>query len=94
VVLMTKAMALDHARENIRINAVCPGDCETPMMEEDARVRGMEREEAWRRWAEDIPLGRMGTAQDVAHLVVFLASERASFITGAAIPIDGGNTAR
>lgn len=94
VVLMTRAMALDHARENIRINAVCPGDCETPMMEDEARQRGVDPELARQQCAEALPLGRNGTAEDVAHLVAFLASDKATFMTGAAIPIDGGNTAR
>jgi 2,3-dihydro-2,3-dihydroxybenzoate dehydrogenase len=94
VVLMTKALALDHAREGIRVNAVCPSECDTPMLEGEFRARGIDLEEGRRQAAEAIPLGRIGTPEEVAKLVAYLASEEAGFITGAAVPIDGGTTAR
>lgn len=93
VVLLTKAMALDHAREGIRVNAVCPGDCDTPMLDIEAAQRGVDPAESRRKAAEAIPLGRIGRPEEVAKLVAYLASEAAAYITGAAIPIDGGNTA-
>lgn len=93
VVLMTKAMALDHAREGIRVNAVCPGDCDTPMLDTEAAQRGVDPAESRREAAEAVPLGRIGRPEEVAKLVAYLASEAAAFITGAAIPIDGGSTA-
>lgn len=93
VVLMTKAMALDHARESIRVNAVCPGDCDTPMLDTEAAQRGVDPAESRREAAEAVPVGRIGRPEEVAKLVAYLASDDAAFITGAAIPIDGGNTA-
>lgn len=93
VVLMTKAMALDHAREGIRVNAICPGDVETPMLYAEGATRGLDREQALREADAASPTGRVTTPQEVAALVTYLASDAAAQITGAAIPIDGGNTA-
>ncbi len=93
VVLMTKAMALDHARDNIRINVLCPTDTDTPMMDNDYIARGMDLDEGKARSAAGIPIGRMATAIDVAEAACFLASDAASFITGVSLPIDGGATA-
>ncbi len=93
IVLMTKAMALDHAHEGIRVNAICPGDVETPMLYAEGAVRGLDSVEAVREADRASPTGRVTTPSEVAALVTFLASDAASQITGAAIPIDGGNTA-
>lgn len=93
LVLLTKGMALDHAREGIRINAVCPGDVDTPMLVNAAVSEGLSHEESLRRYGSDSPSGRVTTAEEVASLVVYLASPAAAQITGAAIPMDGGNTA-
>jgi NAD(P)-dependent dehydrogenase (short-subunit alcohol dehydrogenase family) len=90
---MTKAMALDHAHEGIRINAICPGDVETPMLYAEGAARGLGPDQALREAARASPTGKVTSAADVAALVVFLASDAASQITGAALPIDGGNTA-
>jgi NAD(P)-dependent dehydrogenase (short-subunit alcohol dehydrogenase family) len=92
VVLMTKAMAIDHGPQGIRVNAVCPGDTDTPMEHADAERKGW----SWDRyveWASERPLGRMGDPEEVARAIVFLASDESSFITGAAIPVDGGGVA-
>ena len=92
VVLLTKAMAIDHGPQGIRVNAVCPGDTETPMEYADAERKGW----TWERyveWASDRPLGRMGAPEEVAKAILFLASDESSFITGAAIPVDGGGIA-
>lgn len=93
VVMMTRAMALDHAHEGIRINAICPGDVDTPMLYAEAAARGIGAQEALQEAARLSPTGRVTSADEVAALVVFLASDVAAQINGAAIPIDGGNTA-
>jgi NAD(P)-dependent dehydrogenase (short-subunit alcohol dehydrogenase family) len=92
VVLMTKAMAIDHGPQGIRVNCVCPGDVETPMLPADAKMRGL-------KWEDYIagcagrPLGRVGTVEEIAKAVLFLASDDSSFMTGAALVVDGGGTA-
>lgn len=92
VVLMTKAMAIDHGREGIRINCICPGDVETPMLPADAKMRGLKWEEYIAGCAQR-PLGRIGTVDEIAKAVLFLASDDSSFMTGAALVVDGGGTA-
>ena len=92
VVLMTKAMAIDHGKQGIRVNCICPGDVETPMLPADAKMRGM-------KWADYIagcanrPMGRVGTVDEIAKTVLFLASDDSSFMTGAVLVVDGGGTA-
>ncbi len=93
VVQLTRAMALDHARDNIRVNAVCPGDTDTPMLHAEAAQKGMDPDVSRRQAAEQSPTGRLTTPQEVAALVAFLACDAARQITGAAIPIDAGHTA-
>lgn len=92
LIAMTKAMAIDHGREGIRINSVCTGDTVTPMEYADARNQGMTWED-YVAGASDRPLGRMGEPIEIARSVLFLASEEASFITGAVLPVDGGGVA-
>jgi NAD(P)-dependent dehydrogenase (short-subunit alcohol dehydrogenase family) len=92
VTVMTKAMAIDHGPQGIRVNAICPGDTMTPMEEADAERRGMGWEE-YVRWASDRPLRRMGEAEEIANAALFLACDESSFVTGAALPVDGGGVA-
>lgn len=92
VVNLTRSMALDHAKENIRVNCICPGSVETDMIHNAWRAYG-DMAEAERVWAAKHPLGRIASPDEVAYVVLFLASQDAGFITGAAIPIDGGITA-
>ena len=92
VTMLTKAMALDHAHENIRVNCICPSIVETEL------VKGVfdqsEQGQALRKArVATIPLGRIGQPADVAEMAVFLASEESSWLTGTAIPLDGGVTA-
>ena len=92
VVLLTKAMAIDHGPQGIRVNCVCPGDVDTPMLPEDARRRGMKWED-YLATASDRPMGRIGKPEEIAAAVLFLASDEAQFITGAVLAVDGGGTA-
>jgi NAD(P)-dependent dehydrogenase (short-subunit alcohol dehydrogenase family) len=93
MVLLAKAMAIDHGPQGIRVNAVCPGDTETPMEHVDAERQGM-RWEDYVAWAtEGRPIARMGRPEEVARAVLFLASDESSFVTGAALPVDGGGVA-
>jgi NAD(P)-dependent dehydrogenase (short-subunit alcohol dehydrogenase family) len=92
VTMLTKAMAIDHAHEHVRVNCICPSIVETELVQ--GLFRESERGEALRKQRiAGIPLGRMGRPEDVAELAVFLASEESSWLTGAAIPLDGGLTA-
>jgi NAD(P)-dependent dehydrogenase (short-subunit alcohol dehydrogenase family) len=89
---LTRAMAIDHGKSNIRVNCVCPGDVDTPMLRSECAQLG-EDVQAFMRDAANRPLGRLGTAEDVANAVLFLVSPMASWITGAALVVDGGGLA-
>ncbi len=93
LVLMTRAMAVDHAAEGIRVNAVCPGDVETPMLYRSGATRGADAKRALQEANADSRSLRVTTPEEVAAVVSFLASEEARQINGAAIPIDGGGLA-
>ena len=89
---MTRAMALDHAAENIRINVVCPASIDTPMLRwaADLFKGDNNQEHVLEGWGRMHPIGRLGKPEEVAELVAFLASDRASFMTGTEVKIDGG----
>jgi NAD(P)-dependent dehydrogenase (short-subunit alcohol dehydrogenase family) len=89
VVGLTKTAALEYARQNIRVNAVCPGAIDTPMM---GRLTGHRAERAAKMAASE-PVGRMGQPSEIAEVVVWLCSPAASFVTGLAMAADGGITA-
>jgi len=94
--LMTKAMALDHARDNIRVNAVCPGDTFVDRWLEKGYFESSDPvtiEEAMRESSAYIPMGRFGRPEEIASAVLFLASDDSSFVTGHLLLVDGGNTA-
>jgi meso-butanediol dehydrogenase/(S,S)-butanediol dehydrogenase/diacetyl reductase len=93
IVTMTASLAIDHAQDNIRINAVCPGAIDTGLLDDyiaeaDDRVAMTKRIEA------NHPMGRIGRPEEVASVIAFLASDDASFMTGLAIPVDGGRSVR
>jgi NAD(P)-dependent dehydrogenase (short-subunit alcohol dehydrogenase family) len=92
VVLLTKAMAIDHGRQGIRVNCICPGDVDTPMLPEDARMRGLKWED-YLAGCANRPMGRIGRVEEIAKAVLFLASDDSSFVTGAALVVDGGGLA-
>ncbi len=83
MVRLTEAMAEDHARQNIRVNCICPGPNRTPMVDTST-------EEKLARYADRVPLGRIGEPDDVARAALYLASDAASHVTAAILPVDGG----
>lgn len=89
---LTRALALDHAADGIRVNSISPGSIATPMLEAGARIFSPDQpvQDVFKRFGEAHPLGRIGTPEEVAELAAFLASDRASFCTGGDYVIDGG----
>ncbi len=95
VVLLTKSVALEVARDHIRVNAICPGDTYVERWHTDERHTGvLSFEEELHAMGNDLPIGRVGTVEEIARSVLFLASDESSFMTGATLIVDGGNTAR
>ncbi len=92
LIVMAKAMAIDHGKQGIRVNCVCPGDVLTPMLHDDAKKRGLTWAE-YEKGAADRPLGRIGTVDEIADAVLFLASDESSFVTGESLVVDGGGVA-
>ena len=92
VTMLTRAMALDHAHENIRVNCICPSLVETEIARQ-LFANAPNPEEARRQRVGMIPMGRAGTPQEIAHLAAYLASDESTWVTGVALPIDGGQAA-
>jgi len=90
LIQLTRSMALDHADDDVRVNAICPGGVDTPMLAVRAEEEDKDVDDFLAELAEGSPNGRIATPEDIAGLVLFLASDAASHITGTAIPIDGG----
>ena len=93
VVQITRCMALDHARDNIRVNSVCPGEIHTSMVDDILAQRGGDMAANLAALAAGIPMRRLAQPAEVARCVHFLASDLASYVTGANLPVDGGNDA-
>jgi NAD(P)-dependent dehydrogenase (short-subunit alcohol dehydrogenase family) len=89
---MTRAMAIDHGKDNIRVNAICPGDTDTPMLHNEASQLGQDYDQFLAESANR-PLRRYAQPLEIARSVLFLASEAASFVTGANLAVDGGGSA-
>jgi len=87
VTMLTKALAVDHVVDNIRVNAIAPGPTDTPML------RKMMNEQQLNEFRKTLPVQRLGTPEELAHVIVFLASNDASFMTGEIVAVDGGQTA-
>ncbi len=94
VLMLARAMALDHAAEGVRVNCVCPGSVDTPLQEEDMRRRNAPYEEAKRADEAAHPLGRFATPEEIARTALFLSCDDSSFTTGSAVVVDGGLTAQ
>jgi NAD(P)-dependent dehydrogenase (short-subunit alcohol dehydrogenase family) len=92
VVNMTRAMALDHGAQKIRVNCVCPGDTDTGMLRNEAQQLGATEDEFLVE-AADRPLGRIGDPEDIAQAVLYLVSDDSAFVTGSALVVDGGGLA-
>jgi meso-butanediol dehydrogenase/(S,S)-butanediol dehydrogenase/diacetyl reductase len=92
IVMLAKALALDYATRGIRVNALCPGIIDTPMLRRFAEAMPNPTE-AWASYAAAQPIGRLGTAEECADAALWLVSDEASFVTGVALPVDGGFTA-
>jgi NAD(P)-dependent dehydrogenase (short-subunit alcohol dehydrogenase family) len=92
VVQLTKAMALDHGERNIRVNCICPGDTDTPMLRDEATQLG-EPLDRFLKDAASRPLERVGTPSDTAQAALYLASDASAFVTGTALVVDGGGLA-
>ncbi|MCW2793865.1 MAG: 3-oxoacyl-[acyl-carrier protein] reductase, partial [Nocardioides sp.] len=90
VVGLTKSAALDYAQRGIRVNAVCPGPIDTPLLRRIAAEAGPQGEAMRREVEESVPMGRVGESDEVAQVIRWLGSPAASFVTGTAIPVDGG----
>jgi NAD(P)-dependent dehydrogenase (short-subunit alcohol dehydrogenase family) len=94
VIALSRSMALDYAAEGIRVNCVCPGMIDTSLLRAAAMHEYRAHpEERLRQWAAQQPLGRLGTPEEIAELILFLAGPRSSFITGSVYTADGGRSA-
>jgi len=92
VVLLTKAMAIDHGPQKIRVNCICPGDTDTGMLRNEAQQLG-EREDLFLADSARRPLGRIGKPEEIAQAALYLASDASSFVTGTSLVVDGGGLA-
>ena len=92
VVLLTKAMAVDHGKDRIRINCICPGDTDTALLHDEAKQLG-EPIGLFLEKAAERPLKRIGRPEDIAQAALYLASDAASFVTGTPLVVDGGGLA-
>lgn len=90
---MTRAMCIDHGKDNIRVNTVCPGDVDTPMLQSECEQLGGEYNEKYKEECSQRPIARLGTPEDIGNTVLFLASDLSSWISGAHLVVDGGGIA-
>lgn len=93
IVNLTRAMAIDHGKDNIRVNSINPGDTATSMLQEEGRQLGIGKDEFFKGSALGRPIERIGLPEDIANAVLFLASDLSTWITGTALVVDGGGIA-
>lgn len=95
VIALARQMSVDYARHGIRVNSICPGTIPTRLLLEASREEGQTQSavDPLERYGRRLPLGRLGTVEDVANLALFLGSDESTWITGAAYPVDGGMSA-
>lgn len=93
LVNLTRAMAIDHGKENIRVNCVCPGDTDTPLLRSEGRQLGIEEDLFLKSSAKGRPIERLGTPEDIANAVLFFASDLSTWVTGSTLIVDGGGLA-
>ena len=94
MIQLTRAMAIDQAEDGIRVNAVCPGEIHTEMLERAVRDRGHSIADGLAMLEDRVPIKRIGTPEEIARAILFLASDDSSFCTGAILSADGGSVAR
>jgi NAD(P)-dependent dehydrogenase (short-subunit alcohol dehydrogenase family) len=92
VVNLTRAMAIDHGPQGIRVNCICPGDTDTPMLRSEAHQLGLD-ETAFLEESAERPLNRLGTGEDIARAVLYFASDDSAWVTGSTLVVDGGGLA-
>jgi NAD(P)-dependent dehydrogenase (short-subunit alcohol dehydrogenase family) len=93
VIYLTKQLAIEYAASGLRVNCICPGGTETPLLIEAAKAKGLEPEKALAAAGKAHPLGRLGRPEEIAHAAVYLASSLSGFVTGTILNVDGGVTA-
>lgn len=90
---MTRAMCIDHGKDNIRVNTVCPGDVDTPMLQSECEQLGDEYDGDFKEKCAERPISRLGTPEDIGNAVLFLASNLSAWVSGAHLVVDGGGIA-
>ncbi len=93
LIQLTRSMAIDHAKDNVRINAVCPGAVDSPMLAAESAAFGLSVSDGKALWASDAANNKLAMTEDIANAILFLASENASHIHGISLPVDGGSIA-
>lgn len=89
---LTQCLGIDHAHQNIRVNAVCPNEVNTPMIRSGFKVRGLDPDRAIDELNASVPIGRIAEPEDIADVIVFLASDRARYMCGALLEVNGGKS--
>ncbi|HPE60432.1 MAG TPA: SDR family oxidoreductase [Thiolinea sp.] len=87
---MTRCLGRDHAHQNIRVNAVCPNEVNTPMLRTGFEIRGLDADEAVQTLNASVPLGHIAEPEEIADVIVFLASEKARYMCGSLVEVNGG----